>query len=136
MTFSIVARSNDGESWGVAVAPKFLAVGNVIPAAIAGTGAVATQANAEVAWKAAALTLLDEGMSAPPDDDRIPVTAELDERARTRGHADFAACVGTENYEMRVAEDASWIDRRVLDIIRADCGKEVDAAWRSSTTPR
>ena len=29
MTFSIVARSDDGESWGVAVASKFLAVGSV-----------------------------------------------------------------------------------------------------------
>ena len=31
MTFSIVARSADGESWGVAVASKFLAVGSAVP---------------------------------------------------------------------------------------------------------
>ena len=30
MTFSIVARSDDGESWGVAVASKFLAVGSAV----------------------------------------------------------------------------------------------------------
>ena len=36
MTFSIVARSADGESWGVAVASKFLAVGSAVPAAVAG----------------------------------------------------------------------------------------------------
>ena len=30
MTFSIVARSADGESWGVAVASKFLAVGSAV----------------------------------------------------------------------------------------------------------
>ena len=35
MTFSIVARSDDGESWGVAVASKFLAVGSAVPAAAA-----------------------------------------------------------------------------------------------------
>src|SRR5580693_1765349 len=64
MTFSIVARSDDGESWGVAVASKFLAVGSAVPAAIAGIGAVATQANANVAWKAEALSLLDDGMPA------------------------------------------------------------------------
>ena len=44
MTFSIVARSDDGESWGVAVASKFLAVGSAVPAAAAGVGAIATQA--------------------------------------------------------------------------------------------
>lgn len=267
MTFSIVARSDDGDSWGVAVASKFLAVGNVVPAAIAGVGAVATQANANVAWKAQALTLLDEGVGAraavqrlvdedgrddrqlgvvdatgesathtgpacldwaggiaepgvaiqgnilagpqvveqmkaaweagagrplahrlvaalragdqaggdrrgrqsaalfvvrdgagygglddvaadlrvddhrdpvgelarlldlndfyltpPPEAQRLGVdpqlAAELDQRAKALGHADFAAWVGTENYEMRVAEDGSWIDQRVLEILR------------------
>ena len=51
MTFSIVARSADGESWGVAVASKFLAVGSAVPAAVAGVGAIATQADANVAYK-------------------------------------------------------------------------------------
>src|SRR4051794_852118 len=64
MTFSIVARSTDGESWGVAVASKFLAVGAVVPAAVAGVGAVATQADANVAYKGLALAPLDEGATA------------------------------------------------------------------------
>ena len=64
MTFSIVARSADGESWGVAVASKFLAVGAVVPAAVAGVGAVATQADANVAYKGMALSHLDEGATA------------------------------------------------------------------------
>src|SRR3954471_21301104 len=64
MTFSIVARSTDGESWGVAVASKFLAVGAVVPAAVAGVGAVATQADANVAYKGLALAHLDEGATA------------------------------------------------------------------------
>ncbi|MGH8965818.1 MAG: DUF1028 domain-containing protein, partial [Actinomycetes bacterium] len=51
MTFSIVARSADGQSWGVAVASKFLAVGSAVPAAVAGIGAIATQAEANVAYK-------------------------------------------------------------------------------------
>jgi uncharacterized Ntn-hydrolase superfamily protein len=268
VTFSIAARSEDGKTCGVAVASKFLAVGSAVPAARAGVGAVATQAEANVAWKRAALELLDDGLSAdevvdrlvredpraqvrqlgvvdrsggsathtgaecldwaggiaapdvaiqgnilsgpqvveamhaawdgsaggalphrllaalgagdtaggdrrgrqsaalyvvrdgagyggmddvavdlrvddhpdpvpelarlldlndfyltaPPDDDRVPVddalAAELDERARRLGHADFSAWVGTENYEMRVADDSSWIDRRVLDLLR------------------
>ncbi len=64
MTFSIVARSGDGASWGVAVASKFLAVGNAVPAAVAGVGAVATQAFANVAYKGLALGHLDAGSSA------------------------------------------------------------------------
>ena len=64
MTFSIVARSDDGESWGVAVASKFLAVGSAVPAAVAGVGAIATQADANVAFKGLALAHLDEGANA------------------------------------------------------------------------
>ena len=44
--------------------------------------------------------------------------AELDELARAAGARDFLAWVGTENYEMRVAADGSWIDRKILEIIR------------------
>jgi len=269
VTFSIVARSDDGQSWGVAVASRFLAVGAYVPAALAGAGALATQADANVAWKSTALALLDEGgsaqdvlrqliaedaraaerqlgivdaagtsathtgadclswaggvalpgaaiqgnilagpgvvpamqeawsvaqpgplgrrlltalqagdaaggdrrgrqsaallvvrdgagygglddvavdlrvddhadpvgelgrlldlqefyLSAPADADKVAVSplvaAELDDRARRLGHADFQAWVGTENYEMRVAPDTSWVDKRVLEIIRA-----------------
>jgi uncharacterized Ntn-hydrolase superfamily protein len=268
VTFSIVGRSDDGQSWGVAVASKFLAVGSAVPAARAGIGAVATQAEANVTWKRTGLALLGEGMpaaevvklltaaddraehrqlgvvdasgasathtgeacldwagglakpgvaiqgnilvgpdvvaamksgwdaaagrpltrrlltalaagdaaggdrrgrqsaalyvvregagygglddvaadlrvddhaqpvaelarlldlndfylSAPPDEDRVPVdeplAAELDARARRLGHDDFAAWVGTQNYEMRVADDATWVDRRVLELLR------------------
>jgi uncharacterized Ntn-hydrolase superfamily protein len=62
MTFSIVAR--DGDQWGVAVASKFLAVGAYVPAARAGSGALATQAWANLAYKADGLALLAEGRSA------------------------------------------------------------------------
>jgi uncharacterized Ntn-hydrolase superfamily protein len=64
MTFSIVARSADGTTWGVAVASKFLAVGNAVPAAVAGVGAIATQAHANVAYKGLALAHLDDGATA------------------------------------------------------------------------
>ena len=268
MTFSIVARSDDGESWGVAVASKFLAVGNAVPAAVAGVGAIATQADANVAYKGLALAHLDEGataeialqslleedegrdhrqvgivdvdgnaashtghacldwagsrtgdgyaiqgniltgedvviameqawvagattpfarrlldalaagdraggdsrgrqsaallvvregagyaglddlavdlrvddhtdpvtelarlldlndlyLTASTDEEKVPVDdalrAELEERARAAGARDFHAWVGTENYEMRVAPDGSWIDEKVLAFLR------------------
>ncbi|QYJ04675.1 DUF1028 domain-containing protein [Nocardioides panacisoli] len=270
MTFSIVARSADGASWGVAVASKFLGAGAVVPAAVAGVGAVATQADANVAWKGLALAHLDEGatadvalqslldddegrdhrqagivdatggaaghtgvacipwaggvtgdgyaiqgnclagsdvvadmeatwlggdpeaplaerlvavlaagdaaggdkrgrqsagvfvvrdaagyagrddvavdlrvddhaapipelarlldlhalyLTASTEEEKVPVDADLREElqrfAAAAGHDDFATWVGTENYEMRVAPDLSWIDRRILAIVRA-----------------
>lgn len=81
MTFSIVARSDDGESWGVAVASKFLAVGNAVPAAVAGVGAIATQADANVAFKFLALAHLDDGATAQVALDRL---LEEDDRPRDR----------------------------------------------------
>ena len=64
MTFSIVGRSADGQSWGVAVASKFLAVGAAVPAAEVGVGAIATQAWANLAYRPDGLRLLREGRSA------------------------------------------------------------------------
>jgi uncharacterized Ntn-hydrolase superfamily protein len=76
MTFSIVARQDD--QLGVAVASKFLAVGAYVPAARANIGAVATQAMANLTYKADGLALLAEGREAAavvaalldPDDER------------------------------------------------------------------
>jgi len=275
MTFSIVARSADGESWGVAVASKFLAVGSAVPAAVAGVGAIATQADANVAYKGQALAHLDDGatasvalqrlleddegrdhrqvgivdvdggsashtghaclewagsltgegyaiqgniltgedvvdametawqtsdpeaslarrllealtagdqaggdsrgrqsaallvvkdgagygglddiavdlrvddhtdpipeltrlltlvelyLTASTEDEKVPVTKELEEEleafAQAQGARDFQAWVGTENYEMRVAPDLSWIDQKILDIVRSTPAKD------------
>ncbi|MFI5908718.1 DUF1028 domain-containing protein [Dactylosporangium sp. NPDC051541] len=64
MTFSIVGRSADGQSLGVAVASKFLAVGAVVPAAATGAGALATQAYANLAYREQGLALLRTGTAA------------------------------------------------------------------------
>jgi len=275
MTFSIVGHGTDARgvaAWGVAVASKFLAVGNAVPAAVAGVGALATQADANVAWKGIGLSLLDEGatasvalqrmieeddkpdhrqlgivdtdgsaathtgtsclewagglaedgvaiqgnvlagpevveamkaawdagaeqplahrllaalaagdaaggdrrgrqsaallvvsegagyaglddvaadlrvddhpdpvtelgrlldlndfyLTASTEDEKVAVTpelaAELEGLARAAGQRDLMAWVGTENYEMRVAPDGSWIDRKVLDLLRGTGG--------------
>ena len=52
-TFSIVARDSVTGEMGVAVASRFFAVGNVVPWAKAGFGAVATQsfANTTFGWR-------------------------------------------------------------------------------------
>ncbi len=64
MTFSIVARSEDGSQLGVAVASKFLAVGAAVPAAAVGAGAIATQAMANLAYRPDGLALLAGGEDA------------------------------------------------------------------------
>lgn len=62
MTFSIAAC--DGNSFGVAVASKFLAVGAMVPGAAVNAGAIATQAAANLHYRPAGLALLAEGRPA------------------------------------------------------------------------
>lgn len=58
---------------------------------------------------------------APPPQDRLPLDADLAERlegaARRLGHPDLGAWLGTENYELRVAPDLTWIDRRLVELL-------------------
>lgn len=63
-TFSIIAYDPEAEAWGIAVASKFLAVGNVVPWARAGAGAVATQSYANTSYGPRGLQLMGEGLSA------------------------------------------------------------------------
>lgn len=63
-TFSIVAFDAASQSWGVAVASKFPAVGALVPWARAGSGAVATQALANTSYGPHGLELLAQGLSA------------------------------------------------------------------------
>ena len=79
MTFSIVARQ--GQSYGVAVASKFLAVGAVVPAAANGVGAVATQAAARVAYLDELIGALRSGTAAP---DALAVATAADDQSATR----------------------------------------------------
>jgi uncharacterized Ntn-hydrolase superfamily protein len=81
MTFSVVARSDDGESWGVAVASKFLAVGATVSAARAGVGAVATQAHPNLAYKPRGLAAMGEGWSA---EDTLALLVGSDDRRADR----------------------------------------------------
>lgn len=64
-TFSIVAADVANGMWGVAVQSKFISVGSVVPWAEAGTGAVATQAEANTRYGPQGLAHLREGLSAP-----------------------------------------------------------------------
>ncbi len=63
-TYSIVACDLEAGQWGVATQSKFLAVGSVVPWAVPGVGAVATQAYANPRYGPEGLQLLAQGLSA------------------------------------------------------------------------
>jgi uncharacterized Ntn-hydrolase superfamily protein len=94
MTFSIVALSEDGDSWGVAVASKFLAVGAAVPAARAHVGAVATQALPNLSYKPRGLDLLAHGHTAQQALDEM-VDADDGRADRQAGIVDAAGGAAT-----------------------------------------
>ena len=63
-TYSIAACDLERDQWGVATQSKFLAVGSVVPWAVPGVGAVATQAYANPRYGPQGLQLLADGLSA------------------------------------------------------------------------
>jgi len=62
-TFSIVAFDPKTNELGIAVESKFLSVGAVVPWAIAGVGAIATQAWANTSYGPHGLRMLKQGMT-------------------------------------------------------------------------
>jgi uncharacterized Ntn-hydrolase superfamily protein len=63
-TYSIAACDLASGQWGVATQSKFLAVGSVVPWAVPGVGAIATQAHANPRYGSEGLQLLAQGLSA------------------------------------------------------------------------
>jgi len=63
-TFSIVAADPQNGDLGIAVASRYFSVGSVVPWAMAGVGAVATQANVNVGYGQQAIDLLRQGLTA------------------------------------------------------------------------
>lgn len=63
-TFSIVAIDPANGDLGIAVASRYFSVGSVVPWAMAGAGAVATQANVNVGYGQQAIDLLRQGLTA------------------------------------------------------------------------
>jgi len=87
MTFSIVACDLEEQSWGVAVASKFPAVGAVVPWAQAGAGAVATQSFANTSFGPRGLALMATGLSARETLERL-LEDDPDKELRQVGLAD------------------------------------------------
>jgi uncharacterized Ntn-hydrolase superfamily protein len=131
MTFSIAARSVDGESWGVAVASKFLAVGSAVPAARAGLGAIATQSYANTSYKPRGLDLLAEGAYAQDVIDRLLADDDAREQ-RQVGIVDAAGRAATftgsecHDWAGGVTEAGAAIQGNILT------GADVVAAMRTT----
>ena len=64
-TYSIVARDANTGQFGVAVQTHQMSVGRVVPWALSGVGAVATQSSTNVSFGPLALAMLREGVPAP-----------------------------------------------------------------------
>ncbi|MGC1943129.1 MAG: DUF1028 domain-containing protein [Candidatus Acidiferrales bacterium] len=79
-TFSVVAYDSETGELGVAVASHYFAVGAVVPWAEADVGAVATQANVNVALGPRGLHLLKEGLNARDVLERIRLEDQLADR--------------------------------------------------------
>jgi uncharacterized Ntn-hydrolase superfamily protein len=97
MTFSIVAcdrRDGGHPEWGVAVASKFLAVGSAVPWARAGSGAIATQALANLSYGPDGLALLKQGADAQTVVQRL-TEADDDREHRQLGVVDASGSAAT-----------------------------------------
>jgi uncharacterized Ntn-hydrolase superfamily protein len=94
VTFSIVARSDDGGSLGVAVASKFLAVGSAVPAARLGLGAIATQSFCNTLYKRDGLARLATGATAGETLDAL-LAADDQREERQAGIVDSAGRAAT-----------------------------------------
>jgi uncharacterized Ntn-hydrolase superfamily protein len=101
-TFSIVAFDPGRQDWGVAVQSKFLAAAAVVSWARAGAGAIATQANANMAYGPDGLKMMAGGM---PAAEVITALVSADDEAEHRQlglidrRGEAAAYTGSECHE-------------------------------------
>jgi uncharacterized Ntn-hydrolase superfamily protein len=94
-TFSIVACDPATGQLGVAVQSRVVAAGAIVPAARAGVGAIASQANANVSYKPRALEMLAQG--ATPEEVKQHFI-DTDEGIESRQFAIIDAACSIANY--------------------------------------
>jgi uncharacterized Ntn-hydrolase superfamily protein len=92
LTYSIVARDPATGELGVAVQSHWFSVGSLVTWAMPGVGAVATQANIEVAHGPHGLALLREGLDAPSALERL-LSGDPGAAGRQLGIVDAAGAV-------------------------------------------
>lgn len=102
MTYSIVARDPDSGELGVAVQSHWFSVGPIVPWAAPGVGAIATQANVEVAYGPRGLALLRDGLEARQALDQL-VAADPGAAGRQVALVDAAGRVAVHTGEACIA---------------------------------
>lgn len=137
MTFSIVARSAAGDSWGVAVASKFLAVGAAVPAAKAGVGAIATQAYANLTYRPDGLRMLAEGRSAQETVDALTAADDGREERQVgivdaQGRAATFTGSGCLSWAGGITDNSVAIQGNILT--GADVVEQMRRGWQESDT--
>jgi uncharacterized Ntn-hydrolase superfamily protein len=98
-TFSMVAIDPSNGDLGVAVASRYFSVGSVVPWALAGVGAVATQANVNVGYGPRGIDLLRQGLAAKQVLDKLLAEDTLEGKdgrqvAIVDAHGNIAAHTG------------------------------------------
>ncbi|MDQ3627551.1 MAG: DUF1028 domain-containing protein [Actinomycetota bacterium] len=137
MTFSIVARSADGLTWGVAVASKFLSVGAFVPAASPSAGALATQADVNLTYRPRGLALLADGAGAHESVRRL---VDADDRASHRQlgvvdrHGEAAAHTGGDCIGWAGHRTEQGVSVQGNCLIGAEVVEQMLASWRSSAS--
>ncbi len=129
-TFSIVACDPASGQLGVAIQSRVVAAGAIVPAARAGVGAIASQANANVLYKPRALMMLAEDAS-PEEVKRHFVATDslietrqfaiIDAECRIANHTgtDNLAWAGMKNGEHYSAQGNILVGPEVVDSMAA-----------------
>jgi uncharacterized Ntn-hydrolase superfamily protein len=94
MTFSIVAADPAAGECGVAVASKFLSAGAVVPWALGGVGAIATQAHANTSYGPSGLDLMAAGLAPQAVIDQL-IAADPESAKRQVGIVDMQGRAAT-----------------------------------------
>lgn len=94
MTFSIIGHDPHSGRFGIAIGTSSLAVGNRCPWALAGKGAVTTQARTDIRLGPKGIDLLSEGLGAQETVDRLVAESEYPQRRQlavidNQGHTAF-----------------------------------------------
>lgn len=137
-TFSIVAADPATGEVGVAVASKFLAVGNVVPWAKPGVGAVATQALANVSFGPEGLALLEEGNS--PQEAVEKLIAEDPGSARRQlglinAHGETANFTGSKCHDTALGKSGKNYSVQGNLLASAEVIEAMAAAFEKSEAP-
>ncbi|HEX8170896.1 MAG TPA: DUF1028 domain-containing protein [Thermoanaerobaculia bacterium] len=126
-TFSIVARDPASGEIGVAVQSHWFAVGQVVPWAEAGVGAVATQSFADPSYGKLGLDLLRAGRSAPQALRALlsgDVACDVRQVAMIDANGDVATFTGSRDIAAAggIAGSPSGIANATGDTLRVQCG--------------